>query len=100
MPLYLYHCRRCEVRTEVLQRQFGAPSDVTCEACGSEDVERVLSAFATNRSELDRLRALDPKYYARVDRAMANTRDSDPMRHLNRLIPFDSAREAGGPIKF
>lgn len=100
MPLYVYQCRRCEVRTEVLQRKVDAPAEATCRACGSADVERVFSAFATYRSELDRLRELDPKYYERVDRAMANTADADPMRHLKRMIPFDSARDAGGPIRF
>jgi putative FmdB family regulatory protein len=88
MPLYVYQCRRCELCTEVLQRGYDAPAEATCGTCGSADVERVFSAFATSRSELDRLRELDPKYYARVDRAMANTADADPMRHLKRMLPF------------
>lgn len=102
MPLYVYQCRRCEVRTEVLQRRIEAPleRDQVCEACGSADLERVFSAFATYRSELDKLRELDPKYYARVDQAIAHTRDADPMRHLERMTPFDSAREPGESIKF
>jgi len=100
VPLYVYQCRRCEVRTEVLQRRLDTPCEAVCETCGSADLERVFSAFATYRSELDRLRELDPKYYARVDQAMANTRDADPMRHLNRMMPFDSAREPGERIKF
>ena len=102
MPLYVYECRRCEVRTEVLQRRFDAPRerDPVCEACGSSDLERVFSAFATYRSELDKLRELDPKYYARVDQALANTPEADPMRHLQRMTPFDSASEPGEPIKF
>jgi hypothetical protein len=73
---------------------------VVCEACGSGELDRVFGSFGTYRSELDRLRNLDPKYYARVDRAMANTRDADPMRHLDRMLPFGSASEPGDPIKF
>lgn len=100
MPLYVYQCRRCDVRTEVLQRRMDAPREAVCEACGSVELERVYSAFATYRSELDKLRSLDPKYYARVDQALANTPEADPMRHLKRMTPFDSASEPGEPIKF
>jgi putative FmdB family regulatory protein len=100
VPLYVYQCRRCDMQTEVLQRSFGVSRDAVCETCGSADLYRVFATFATSRSEIDRLRELDPKYYDRVDRAMANTRDADPMRHLDRMVPFDSAREPGDPIKF
>jgi hypothetical protein len=88
------------MRTEVLQRRFDTPREAVCEACGSTELERVFTPFATHRSEIDRLRDLDPKYYARVDRALANTRDADPMRHLERMLPFDSASDPGDPIKF
>jgi putative FmdB family regulatory protein len=98
--LYVYQCRRCEVRTEVLQRRLDAPSEAVCDACGSADLQRVYTPFATYRSEADKLRELDPSYYQRVDRAMANTRDADPMRHLQRMTPFDSASEPGEPIRF
>ena len=100
MPLYVYQCQRCEVRTEVFQRRMGAPREATCEACGSQDMTRVYTPFATYRSELDKLSTLDPKYYARVDQALANTREADPMRHLQRMTPFDSATDPGDPIKF
>ena len=100
MPLYVYQCRRCETRTEVLQRRFDTPRQAVCETCGSGELDRVFSAFATYRSEVDRLRELDPKYFDRVDSAMAKTRDADPMRHLQRMVPFDSANEPGDPIKF
>lgn len=100
MPLYVYQCRRCESHTEVLQRRFDAPREATCETCGSAEMDRVFTPFAMSRSELDRLRDLNPKYYDRVDRAMANTRDADPMRHLERMTPFESASQPGDPIKF
>ena len=100
MPLYDYQCQRCEVRTEVFQRRMNAPREAVCEACGSLDMARVYTPFATYRSELDKLHALDQKYYARVDQALANTREADPMRHLQRMTPFDSVKESGEPIKF
>jgi hypothetical protein len=76
------------------------PRQAVCEACGSVDLQRLYSAFATYRSELDKLRSLDPKYYARVDQALANTPEADPMRHLQRMTPFESVNEPGPPIKF
>ena len=100
MPLYDYQCRRCDARTEVFQRRIDAPREAACEACGSAELERVYAPFATYRSELDKLRSLDPKYYARVDQALVNTREADPMRHLQRMTPFDSVAEPGDPIKF
>ncbi|HLZ30680.1 MAG TPA: zinc ribbon domain-containing protein [Chloroflexota bacterium] len=100
MPLYEYQCRRCEVRTEVFQRRMDTPREAVCEACGSRDLERAYAPFATYRSELDKLRELDPKYYRQVDRAIAATPEADPMRHLKRLRSFDSASEPGEPIRF
>jgi putative FmdB family regulatory protein len=100
MPLYEYQCRRCDVRTEVLQRRLDSPREAVCEACGSHELERAYAPFATYRSELDKLRELDPKYYRQVDQAIAATPEADPMRHLKRLRPFDSAKEPGEPIRF
>jgi putative FmdB family regulatory protein len=100
MPLYEYQCRRCEVRTEVFQRSMHALREPVCEACGSGDLERAYTPFATYRSEVDKLRELDSKYYRRVDQAIAATPEADPMRHLNRMRPFDSAKEPGEPIRF
>jgi putative FmdB family regulatory protein len=43
MPLYDFRCRHCGERFE----EFAAPAQsAPCPACGSKDVERVLSAFA------------------------------------------------------
>lgn len=100
MPLYVYQCRRCDVRTEVFQRRIDVPREAVCEVCGSTDLGRVYSPFATYTSELDKIRSLDSKYFARVDQALANTREADPMRHLQRMTPFDSVSEPGDPIKF
>jgi putative FmdB family regulatory protein len=45
VPIYEYRCTACGKRFEELVRaDAGSPQ---CENCGSEDVERLLSAFAT-----------------------------------------------------
>lgn len=100
MPIYVYQCNRCDVRTEVFHRRMNAERAVACEACGSADLERVFTPFAIYRSELTRLEQLDPTYYKRVDQAIANTPEADPMRHLARMTPFDQAQDPGDQIRF
>lgn len=48
MPIYEFHCQRCEADFEELT-SWAALSEVTCRHCGSRRVERQLSAFAVGR---------------------------------------------------
>lgn len=100
MPIYVYQCGRCDVRSEVFERRLNSDHVVRCEACGSSEVERVFTPFAIYRSEATKLEQLDPKYYRKVDAAIANTPEADPARHLGRMTPFDRAADPGDPIKF
>lgn len=100
MPIYVYQCNRCDVRTEVFYRRPNAERQVSCEACHSTDLVRAFTPFAIYRSELDKLEQLDPTYYQKVDHAIKNTPEADPMRHLQRMTSFDQASEVGDPIKF
>ena len=43
MPIYDYRCRECGKVSEVLQRSLEGGA-VKCPHCGSEDVEKLLSA--------------------------------------------------------
>lgn len=45
MPLYEYRCRACAHEFEALVRPGDAPA---CRACGSPDLERLLSLFAVD----------------------------------------------------
>jgi putative FmdB family regulatory protein len=54
MPIYEYTCKRCDHQFETLVRGGGTP---VCAACGSVDLERLLSLPAVN-SEETRARAL------------------------------------------
>jgi putative FmdB family regulatory protein len=99
MPIYVYQCNRCDVRTEVFQRRLTTERQPECESCRSTDLERVFTPFAIYRSELDRLEQLDPIYYKKVDQAIAKTPEAEPMRHIRRMTPFDAAQDPGEPIK-
>jgi putative FmdB family regulatory protein len=101
MPVYVYVCRRCKCTSEVFQRSVnaGSPRPV-CESCGSTDLERAVTSFAVPKSDLDRLRDLDPRYYKKVDDAIARTPEADPMRHLEKMTPFSAAKDPGPPIDF
>jgi putative FmdB family regulatory protein len=100
MPIYVFQCTRCDVRTEVFFRRLNAERSVVCETCGSADVERVYTPFAIYRSELTQLEQLDPVYYKKVDQALANTPEAEPMRHLQRMTAFDKTPDPGPPIEF
>lgn len=100
MPIYVYQCARCDNRSEIFFRSVNTTREVACESCGSADIERVFTPFAIYRSELTKLQQLDPTYYKRVNDAIKNTPEGDPMRHLDRMTSFDSTPDPGEPIKF
>ncbi|RMG66485.1 MAG: zinc ribbon domain-containing protein [Calditrichaeota bacterium] len=52
MPIFEYRCKDCGHRFEKLV--FGSQSlEVRCEKCGSQHVEKMISAFATSASQSD-----------------------------------------------
>ena len=49
MPIYEYRCETCGERFEKLRRMQDSDQDVVCPQCTSEEVERLLSSFATTQ---------------------------------------------------
>ncbi|HTQ56433.1 MAG TPA: zinc ribbon domain-containing protein [Bryobacteraceae bacterium] len=47
MPLYEYRCENCGEQFEKLRRMSEADEGVECPRCESDEVERLLSSFAT-----------------------------------------------------
>jgi len=47
MPIYEYRCRECGHVFSRLQRVGASSEGVTCPKCGSTEVERLLSTFAS-----------------------------------------------------
>ena len=100
MPVYVYQCKRCECTSEIFQRSVNSKTPPACEHCGSSDLQRAVTSFAMPKSEIDRLQQLDPRYYKKVDDAIAHTPEADPMRHLQRMTPFSAAKDPGPPVNF
>lgn len=46
MPLYEYKCGQCGQVFEMLRRMSDADRDLICPRCQSDEIERLLSAFA------------------------------------------------------
>lgn len=68
MPIYEYRCPHCRGRFSVLARHVGEEVAARCPRCGSSEVRRLISTFATARSEEEHLEALaDPATLADVD---------------------------------
>lgn len=67
MPLYEYRCAECRARFTVLARSVDAPPP-SCSRCGGPRVDRLLSRFASPRSDEARMDALtDPSTFGDVD---------------------------------
>lgn len=47
MPIYEYRCQQCGEIYEKLRRIQDADRDLRCPKCESENVQRMVSAFAT-----------------------------------------------------
>lgn len=101
MPIYEYECEDCGVATEILVRSIYFRSPTDCQDCGSTNIKKKLANFSVAHSEIDELRALDPKYKRMVDDEVRRSASyGDPMRHIEKMIPFDAVDDPGDPINF
>lgn len=48
MPIYEYRCDTCGRKFEKLRKAQDADRDLQCPYCESEEIERLLSSFASN----------------------------------------------------
>jgi putative FmdB family regulatory protein len=58
MPIYEYECADCRRRVSLLVRSFAAAASPVCPRCGGTRLTRVMSRFATVKSEDARLESL------------------------------------------
>lgn len=72
MPIYEYRCRQCGKQTSRLILSIGNSPPQSCTYCQSSDMDRLMSRFASPKSEEARLEALaDPSHLGGLD-------ESDP----------------------
>jgi putative FmdB family regulatory protein len=68
MPIYEYDCSECRRRVSVLVRTIAAASEARCPRCGGAGLTRLMSRFATVKSEDARLESLsDSSSYGDLD---------------------------------
>jgi putative FmdB family regulatory protein len=58
MPIYEYDCHDCRRRVSLLIRTLSSPEPPVCPRCGSTALTRLMSRFATVKSEEARLESL------------------------------------------
>lgn len=68
MPIYEYECGGCSRRVSLLIRSLVSAETLRCPRCGSADLSRLMSRFATPKSEEARLEAAaDPSQFGDLD---------------------------------
>jgi putative FmdB family regulatory protein len=68
VPIYEYECRGCNRRVSLLVRSLASAEAPRCPRCGSVELSRLMSRFATPKSEDARLEAAaDPSQFGDLD---------------------------------
>jgi putative FmdB family regulatory protein len=107
MPLYEFLCLDCKKRSTVLVLSLTNQAPVACSHCASARVERILSRFASPKSEEARLEALadpsklggldenDPQSMARFMKSMGEEMGEDVGDDLSEAMESDET----GPME-
>jgi putative FmdB family regulatory protein len=93
MPIYEYECQRCHKKTSVLTMRVSQTVEAVCRHCSSRSLKRLMSRFATPRSEESRLDAMsDPSKFADL-----NENDPRSVARAMRRMGREMGDELGGP---
>lgn len=91
MPLYEYRCLDCRKRSTILVLSLSNPKPVFCTHCRSPRLERLLSRFASPKSEEARLASLaDPNTLSGLDE-----NDPDSMARFMKRLGDESGEDLG-----
>jgi putative FmdB family regulatory protein len=108
MPIYEYHCADCSRRVSLLVMRISDPEAPHCPRCGGEQLTRLMSRFATLRSEDDRLESLadpgqlgdldeqDPRSVARWMKKVGNEMGDDAGEDWGDMVDEAVEQEEGG----
>jgi putative FmdB family regulatory protein len=94
MPIYEYRCADCGKRSSLLVLSIHNPPPPACRHCRSSKVERVMSRFASPKSEDARLESLaDPSRLGDLD-------ESDPasMERFMKKMGQEMGEDFGGDL--
>ncbi|MBI4012269.1 MAG: zinc ribbon domain-containing protein [Candidatus Rokubacteria bacterium] len=111
MPIYEYLCADCRRRVSLLVMRISDPGTPHCPRCGGERLTRLMSRFATIRSEDDRLESLadpgqlgdldenDPRSVARWMKKMGGELGEDVGEDWDQMVDETvEQEEAGGEV--
>src|SRR5215467_13509739 len=102
MPIYEYECRDCRRVVSMLVLRPSAAAAPTCPRCGGSALSRVMSRFATVKSEEARLESLadpdenDPASVGRFMKRMGQEMGDDLGDDFNEAVDEAMAEESGG----
>ncbi len=108
MPIYEYECQGCRRRVSLLIRTVQAAECPRCPRCGSAELARLMSRFATVKSEDARLDSLadpsslgdldenDPRSVAQFVKKMGHEMGEDLGEDLDAAMD-EAMAEEGGP---
>jgi putative FmdB family regulatory protein len=108
VPIYEYECQGCQRRVSLLIRTLSAAEAPRCPRCGSAELSRLMSRFATVKSEDARLDSLsdpssfgdldenDPQSVARFVKKMGHEMGEDLGEDLDAAMD-EAMGEGGGP---
>ncbi len=108
MPIFEFECRRCHRKTTALVLSRARVGEVRCRACGSDELEKLYSRFASPKSEDARLESLadpsamggvdenDPRSVARFVKKMGREMGEDFGGDLDQAVEEEMAGGDGG----
>ena len=107
MPIYEFECRKCNKRFGTLVASHARMGEARCKACGSAELERLWSRFASPKSDDARMESLadpsnlagldenDPSSVARLMKKMGGEMGEDLGEDFEQAVDQDAAD--GGP---
>jgi putative FmdB family regulatory protein len=107
MPIYEYQCADCRRRVSLLMR-ISDPEAPHCPRCGGTALTRLMSRFATIRSEEDRMESMadpdnlggldenDPASVARFMKKMGGELGEEGGENWDQMVDEAMEEEAGG----
>lgn len=94
MPIYEYRCRDCSKRSTILVLSIRHDAPQTCSHCRSRNLDRLLSRFASPKSEEARLDALtDPSRFGDFDE-----NDPQSMERLMKKVGEEMGEDLAGEM--